>query len=88
MSVTHKAAMSFIGRTQKTAKTECGKIVKTSAIAIESDCTCIGCRAEVDTQWAAIADVRAALIAQGLEPRTSQAECEPPANKYHSIIFL
>lgn len=53
MNTTHKAYLSFIGRTQKTAKTECGRIVKTSAIAIDADCTCLGCRAEVDSQIAA-----------------------------------
>jgi len=34
---THKAAVGFIGRHQKTAKAECGRTVKTSAIAIDCD---------------------------------------------------
>jgi len=45
---THKASVGFIGRTQKTAKTECGRTVRTSLIAIDSDATCPGCRAKAD----------------------------------------
>jgi hypothetical protein len=51
MNITHKAAVSFIGRMQKTAKTECGKIVKVAALAVESDCTCPECRTVIDRNW-------------------------------------
>lgn len=49
--MTHKAYLTFIGRTQKTAKTECGRTVKTSDIAIDADCTCPGCIAAVDESF-------------------------------------
>jgi hypothetical protein len=54
----HKARASCIGRTQKTAKTECGLTVRTISIAIDNDCTCLACMVNVDTLWV---DMRAAL---------------------------
>lgn len=90
MNTTHKASVSFIGRTQKTAKTECGRVVKTSAIAINTDCTCPGCIAAVDDQWKGVA----ALIEHGKTVPgydAAKAERELMADKprrYHTIIFL
>lgn len=46
----HKAIVSFVGRRQKTAKTCCGKTVKLSCIAINTDATCESCRAFVDAE--------------------------------------
>lgn len=48
MSVTHKSSVSFIGRTQKTAKTECGKTVKVASLAMYSKPTCPECVSVVE----------------------------------------
>lgn len=48
----HKASLSFIGRTQKTAKTCCNKTVSTKYIAVHEDADCQECRAAADAELA------------------------------------
>lgn len=70
---THKAAVSFISRTQKTAKTECGKIVKADLIAVNADCTCPGCIAAVDKLWVGNESMLALSKERGLDVTGLQA---------------
>lgn len=86
---THKSAYSFIGRTQKTAKTECGKTVKTSAIAIDTDCTCPGCIDAVDKSWQSGLELLEYARANGTDVTKLQASLiESDPRKYHTTYFL
>lgn len=93
-TVTHKAYLSWITRSQKTAKTECGRKVTTSKIAVDCDPTCPECRAVVDKSRAAMAEIAAltgpydneALVKSRADLAQSLTESE--ARKYHTVYFL
>lgn len=55
----HKSSVGFVSLGQKTAKTECGKIVKVSALAIDCATDCPGCREKVQASIAALQSVAA-----------------------------
>lgn len=61
----HKAQMGFIGRAQKTARTECGKRVVCSQLAIDAATDCPACRAAVDATIAALNAVADSLLQYG-----------------------
>ena len=86
----HKAYLSFIGRTQKTAKTECGKTVKVTQLAIDCDADCPDCRAEVDRTYDALASV-AAFQKKEFGPSAAIAEVEKAAHEprqYSTAYFF
>lgn len=87
--VTHKASVSFIGRTQKTAKTECGKTVKTSLIAIDSDCSCPDCREVIDASFNSMREMAEHAKASGLDTGAAEAALRAADPKrYQTIYFL
>lgn len=89
---THKAKLSWISRSQKTVTTECGKAVKVSAVAMDSDCTCSGCIAEVDNQYAAMEEMakyaaETPALADSAKGLRDAIEADAP-RKYRTIYFL
>lgn len=87
--MTHKAATSFISRTQKTAKTECGKTVEASEIAIDADCTCWECKAVIDGHWNGAYEALEMSIAHGLdkEGELSGAMDAAYPRRYRTVYF-
>jgi hypothetical protein len=89
--VKHKAAMGFVSRFQKTAKTECGKVVKVSALAIECATDCPACRGAIEKSVSALITVAASLKARFGEsdaPREAEALAAHPDSMYRTIYFL
>ncbi len=85
---THKAYLSFIGHTQKTAKTECGKTVRTALIAVDADCTCIDCRAAVDANMAAMTELTQLARACGRDALKVEAALHAAdPTRYHTHYF-
>lgn len=85
-----KAALSFIGRSQKTAKTECGKRVNCSQIAVDCETDCPECRAAVGRTIEAlqsIAKYHEESFGASDMTRDAKATASDP-RLYHTIYFL
>lgn len=85
----HKAQFGWISRTQKTTKTECGKRVACSQIAIDKDTDCPGCRAAVDTSTSALLQIADSCAKQGNSQAlvaVRAAAADP--KRYRTIYFL
>lgn len=92
--ITHKAYLSKIGRTQKTAKTECGMTVRTALIAVDCDATCSECRAVIDRSRSSMAEV-AAMVAPYENEAIAKSRADLVAflkasetTKYRTVYFL
>lgn len=85
----HKAKCSFISSRQKTAKTECGKIVAAAKIATTVDADCPGCRAAAEESFRG-----AELVLEHCKKMklpTDELESSIPgfrANMYKTAVFL
>lgn len=82
----HKAQFGWIGRTQKTVKTECGKRIACSQIAIDADTDCPACRAAVDAHCAAADEFVRRYGAH--EAATAARQFAGDPNRYRTIYFL
>jgi hypothetical protein len=87
----HKAAMGFVSRFQKTAKTECGKSVKVASLAMEGATDCPACRAAIEKSVASLTTVAASLkerFGESDATREAEALAAHPESMYRTIYFL
>lgn len=86
----HKSQFGWIGRTQKTTKTECGKRVACSAIAVDADTDCPACRTAVDASTASMLVVATSFDTRpGCEGLIGELQaCADDPNRYRTIYFL
>lgn len=90
IQVKHKAQFGWVGRTQKTAKTECGKRVACSSVAVDVDATCPACRATVDKSiesMLAVADSFVERLGEHKVVDEVRAAANDP-RRYQTIYFL
>lgn len=87
----HLASVSFIGRTQKTAKTECGKVVSTTHIAVRVDADCPQCRAIAEAHIRGAELLLVHAKSAGLLKNAAEIEADLPQwreKMYRTVVFL